>query len=107
MEFVQYQAAIEQALNFIQSQGPDAIGHLEQLLLALKAGLVSIAGVSMLLAKWPALVDGISQLVILINSGASIAEIAAQLGAWATTAGVSLDALLQLLYTLAGFMALF
>jgi hypothetical protein len=107
MDLLQAQALIEQALNYIQAQGPDGLERLSEILLALKAGAVAIWGVSTIIAKWPILLEGINQLLILIQSGATIAEIAAQLAAWVQTVSVSVDVLLQLLYALAGALALF
>ena len=107
MDLLQSQAAIEQALNYILSQGPNAMKVLTMILIAIKYGATTLWGVSTIIAKWPILTEGINKLLELINSGAGIGEIAAALAHWASEAGASVDALLQLLYTLGGFVKLF
>ena len=106
MDLLQGQAAIEQALNYILSQGPIAMKVLTMILIAIKYGATTLWGVSTILAKWPVLTEGINQLLVLINSGAGISEIAAALAQWVSTVGVSIDALLQLLYAIGGAVAI-
>jgi hypothetical protein len=107
MDVLQLQTAIEQILNFILNQGPDAIAHLTTLLQMIINGTTSLGAVAILVAKSPALVEITNQLVALISSGAGIPEIAAALAEFATTVGLSVDAVIHLLQMIGSLLLLF
>jgi hypothetical protein len=106
MDVTQLQAAIEQFLSFIQSQGPLAMNALVVLLTAVKTGADSVGAVATLISHYPVLAQVIDKLIVLINSGASITEIAAAIAELATSLGLSSEALLNLLYMLGAALAL-
>ncbi|MEG4317974.1 MULTISPECIES: hypothetical protein [unclassified Microcoleus] len=100
-------AAIAQILDYIHTQGPDAIEQLTILLEALKVGAVSVAAVFGLAANVPAVIEIISQFVALISSGAALPEIASAMGALASSLGLSIEALIHILQIIAGLMLAF
>lgn len=106
MDTSQLQVAIEQFLSFIQSQGPTVMHAFVALLMAIKTGAASIGAIATLISHYPVLTQVIDKLIALINSGASIPEIAAVIAEFATSVGVSTDALLSLLYTIGGALML-
>ena len=89
--------AIAQILDYIQSQGPDAIAQLMGLLEALKVGAFSVAALFGLAASVPDVIAIISQLIALISSGAGITEIVAAIGSLAGSLGLSIEALVHIL----------
>ncbi|MBD2038585.1 hypothetical protein H6F76_26890 [Leptolyngbya sp. FACHB-321] len=107
MDTSQLQIAIEQFLNFIQSQGPIVMHAFVALLIAIKTGAASIGAIATLISHYPVLTQVINKLIVLINSGASIPEIAAAIAEFATSVGASADLLLKLLYTIGGALMLF
>lgn len=107
MDISQLQAAIEQILNLIQSQGPLAMQALVFLLTAIKAGATVVGSVANLLTQYPALSEVIDKLIVLIQSGAGIPEIAGGIAELASSLSISSEALLNLLYMLGGALALF
>lgn len=100
-------AAIAQILDYIHTQGPDAIAQLEILLEALKFGVVSVAALFGLATQVPAVIEIIGQLIALISSGAGVTEIATVLGSLAGSLGVSIEALIQILQIIGGLMLAF
>ncbi len=106
MDSLQIQA-IEQALNYIQNQGPDAIEHLTTILQAINQGIGSLGAISLFILQWPALTGVADQLLILINAGVSMTEIATILASFATTIGVPVELIIQFLHLLGGFLLLF
>jgi hypothetical protein len=107
MNALQLQTAIEQILNYIFSQGPDAIKHLTALLQMIANGAASLGAIAALIAKTPVLVEVANQLLALISSGAGISEIASVLAELASTLGISAEALIHLLQMICGFLLLF
>jgi hypothetical protein len=107
MNTLQLQTAIEQILNYIFSQGPDALAHLTTLLQMIANGATSLGAIALFIAKTPALVEVVNQLLALISSGAGISEIASAIAELATVLGVSANALIHLLQMIASFLALF
>lgn len=107
MDVTQLQSAIEQFLNFVQQQGPTAMQSLVALLTAIKAGAASIGAIATLISHYPVLTQIIDKLIALISSGASIPEIAATIAEFASSVGLSADALMNLLYLIGGALMLF
>jgi hypothetical protein len=106
MDLLQLQVAIEQTLNNIQSQSPNAIEHLVQILQWIQSGAAGIWGVSTLVSKYPLLIEATNKLLILLQSGSTITEIATILAQWAAPLGAIADALIQLLYLIGGALVL-
>lgn len=106
MDIGQLQVAIEQFLNLLQSQGPLAMQGFVALLTAIKAGASSIGAIATLVAHYPVLTQVIDKLIVLINSGATMPEIAAAIAELASSLSISSEAILNLLYLLGG-IALF
>ncbi|WP_293133754.1 hypothetical protein [Microcoleus sp. bin38.metabat.b11b12b14.051] len=90
-------AVIAQILDYIQSQGPDAIAQLMGLLEVLKVGVVSVTALFGLAANVPAVIEIMSQLIALISSGAGLTEIVAAIGSLAGSLGLSIEALVHIL----------
>lgn len=107
MDALQLQAVIEHILNYIFSQGPDAVTALTALLRMIASGAVSLGAIATVINKTPALVEVANQLLALISSGAGISEIAAALAEFATAFGISAEALIHLLEMIASFLLLF
>lgn len=107
MDALQLQAAIEQILNYIFSQGPDAIQQLLGILQMICQGAASLGAIATLIAKTPAFIELANQLLALISSGAGIPQIASALAELATTLGISAEALIHLLQMIGGFLLLF
>lgn len=106
MDIAQLQAAVEQALNYIQDQGPHAMESFLAVLGSIKAGADSINFISILIAKYPALTQVVDKLIALIQSGASIPEIAEALAEFASGLSISTEALINLLYMIGSALAL-
>ncbi|MDX2243441.1 MAG: hypothetical protein NW224_22395 [Leptolyngbyaceae cyanobacterium bins.302] len=106
MDITQAQVAVEQALNYIQDRGPNAMDSLLFVLSSIKAGADSISVISILIAKYPALTQVIDKLIALIQAGASIPEIASMIAEFASGLSISMDALINLLYMIGGALAL-
>lgn len=100
-------AAIAQILDYIHTQGPNAIAQLEILLEALKVGVVSAAALFGLVAQVNTVIEIISQLIALIGSGAGITEIATAMSSLASSLGLSIEALIQILQIIGGFLLAF
>jgi hypothetical protein len=77
------------------------------LLTAIKTGATVVGSVANLLTQYPALSEVIDKLIILIQSGAGIPEIAGGTAELASSLSISSEALLNLLYMLGGALALF
>jgi hypothetical protein len=107
MELLQFQAVIEQFLNYIFSQGPEAIEHLTAILQMIVNGATSVGSVAVIVAKSPALVEVSTQLLALITSGAGIPEIAATLAEFVSTMSISIEALIHLLQLIGSLLLLF
>lgn len=100
-------AAIAQILDYIQTQGPDAIAQLTALLKALQVGAVSVAALFGLVANVPAVIEILSQLIALISSGAGVPEIAAAIGSLAGSLGVSIESVIHILQIIGAFLLAF
>jgi hypothetical protein len=107
MDALQLQAVIEQILNSIFSQGPDAIQHLVKVLQMIAQGATSLGAIATLIAKFPILIEVVNQLLALIISGAGIPEIVSALVELVATLGISSEALIHLLQMISGFLVLF
>ncbi len=107
MDALQLQAAIEQILNYIFSQGPDAIQQLIEILQMIAQGAASLGAIATLIAKSPVLIEVVNQLLALISSGAGIPEMASALVELVATLGISAEALIHLLQMIGGFLLLF
>ncbi|MEG4312967.1 MULTISPECIES: hypothetical protein [unclassified Microcoleus] len=100
-------AAIAQILDYIHTQGPDAIAQLTGLLEALKFGAVSVAALFGFAADVAAVIQIISQLIALISSGAGVTQIATAMGSLAGSLGLSIEALIQILQIIGGLIVAF
>ncbi|MEG4225869.1 hypothetical protein QUA35_24210 [Microcoleus sp. N9_B2] len=107
-------ATIAQILDYIHTQGPNALMQLTALLTALKAGVGAVAFLSGLVAQEPAITatlpavtEIISQLIALISSGAGITEIATGLGQLATLLGLSIETVVSVLQTIGPLLVAF
>ncbi|MBE9120358.1 hypothetical protein IQ269_05915 [Tychonema sp. LEGE 07199] len=100
-------AAIAQILDYIHTQGPDAIGQLTVLLEALKIGAVSVAALFSLVANVPVVVEILSQLIALISSGAGVTEIATAIGSLAGSLGLSIESVIHILQMIGAFLLAF
>ena len=96
MEFLALPAVTE-IINQILSQGPEAIEQFKRVLALIAAGAHTIAAVSALIAQYPAISEAAAQLLVILNGGGSIIEIATALAQFATSGGVAIDAIIQLL----------
>lgn len=99
--------AIAQILDYIHTQGPDAIAQLTGLLEALQVGAVYVAALFGLVANVPAVIEILSQLIALISSGAGVPEIAAAIGSLAGSLGVSIEYVIQILQIIGAFLLAF
>ena len=99
--------AIAQILDYIHTQGPDAIAQLTRLLEALQVGAVYVAALFGLVANVPAVIEILSQLIALISSGAGVPEIAAAIGSLAGSLGVSIEYVIQILQIIGAFLLAF
>jgi hypothetical protein len=107
-------AAIAQILDYIHTQGPDAIAQLMVLLEALKAGAGYVevgagyvAALFGLVTSVPAVIEIISQLIALISSGAGVTEIATAIGSLAGSLGLSIEAVIHILQIIGAFLLAF
>lgn len=100
-------AAIAQILDYIRTQGPDAIAQLTALLEALKVGAVYVGALFGLIANVPAVIEIISQLIALISSGAGVTEIAGAIGSLAGSLGLSIESVIQILQMIGAFLLAF
>lgn len=100
-------AAIAQILDYIQTQGPDAIAQLTILLEALKFGAVSVAALFGLAANVPAVIEILSQLIALISSGAGVTEIATAIASLAGPLGLSIESVIHILQMIGAFLLAF
>ncbi|MEK0182287.1 hypothetical protein [Microcoleus anatoxicus] len=100
-------AAIAQILDYIQTQGPDAIAQLTALLKALQVGAVSVAALFGLVANVPAVIEILSQLIALISSGAGVPEIAAAIASLAGSLGLSIESVIHILQIIGAFLLAF
>ena len=100
-------AAITQILNYIHTQGPDAIAQLTGLLEAIKAGSVYVGVLFGLVANVPAVIEIMSQLIALISSGAGVTEIATAIGSLAGPLGVSIESVIHILQIIGAFLLAF
>lgn len=107
-------AAIAQILDYIHTQGPDAIAQLMVLLEALKAGAGYVevgagyvAALFGLVANVSAVIEILSQLIALISSGAGVPEIAAAIGSLAGSLGVSIESVIYILQMIGAFLLAF
>jgi hypothetical protein len=100
-------AAIAQILDYIHTQGPDAIAQLTTLLEALKVGAVYVGAMFGLIANVPAVIEILGQLIALISSGAGVAEIAAAIGSLAGSLGLSIEAVIHILQIIGAFLLAF
>jgi hypothetical protein len=98
---------IEQALNYILNQGPDALTHLITILETIKNGAGSLGAIAMLILQAPAFAAIADQLLALIGSGATIVEIAKAIADLAATVGISTELIIQLLELLGHLILLF
>ena len=99
--------AIPQILDYIHTQGPDAIAQLTGLLEALQVGAVYVAALFGLVANVPAVIEILSQLIALISSGAGVPEIAAAIGSLAGSLGVSIEYVIHILQIIGAFLLAF
>ena len=102
-----YLTAIAQILDYIHTQGPDAIAQLTGLLEALQVGAVYVAALFGLVANVPAVIEILSQLIALISSGAGVPEIAAAIGSLAGSLGVSIEYVIHILQIIGAFLLAF
>lgn len=100
-------AAIAQILDYIQTQGPDAITQLTALLEALKEGAVYVGVLFGLIANVPAVIEILSQLIALISSGAGVPEIAGAIGSLAGSLGLSIESVIHILQMIGAFLLAF
>ncbi|MEG4043439.1 hypothetical protein [Microcoleus sp. Pol17_C1] len=100
-------AAITQILDYIHTQGPDAIVQLTALLEALKVGSVSVAALFGLVTSVPTVIEIISQLIALISSGAGVTEIATAIGSLAGSLGLSIEFVIHILQMIGAFLLAF
>ena len=100
-------AAIAQILDYIHTQGPDAIAQLTALLEALQVGAVYVGVLFGLVSNVPAVVEIMSQLIALISSGAGVTEIATAIGSLAGPLGVSLESVIHILQMIGAFLLAF
>ncbi|MEG4917598.1 hypothetical protein [Microcoleus sp. B7-D4] len=104
-------AIIAQILDYVHTQGPEAIAQLTALLVALKAGVGVVGLLSGLVAQvpatLPAVTEIISQLIALISSGAGITEIATVLGQLATSLGLSIETVVHVLQMIGALLVAF
>ena len=100
-------AAITQILDYIHTQGPDAIAQLTALLQALNVGAVSVPALFGLIANVPAVIEILSQLIALISSGAGVTEIATAIGSLAGSLGVSIESVIHILQIIGAFLLAF
>ena len=96
MEFLVLSAVIE-IINQILSQGPEAIEQFKRVLAIIAAGAHTIAAVSALIAQYPEISKAAAQLLMILNGGGGIIEMAAALAQLATGGGVAIEAIIQLL----------
>ena len=99
--------AIAQILDYIHTQGPDAIAQLTGLLEALQVGAVYVAALFGLVTNVPAVIEILSQLIALISSGAGVPEIAAAIGSLAGSLGVSIEYVIHILQIIGAFLLAF
>ncbi|MEG5163748.1 hypothetical protein QUB37_25535 [Microcoleus sp. AT3-A2] len=99
--------AIAQILDYIHTQGPDAIAQLTALLEALKVGSVSVAALFGLIANGPAVIEFLSQVIALISSGAGVTEIATAIGSLAGSLGLSIEAVIHILQMIGALLLAF
>jgi len=100
-------AAITQILDYIHTQGPEAIAQLTGLLEALKVSSVYVAALFGLIANVPAVIEILSQLIALISSGAGVTEIATAMGSFAGSLGLSIEAVIHILQMIGTFLLAF
>jgi hypothetical protein len=100
-------AAIAQILDYIHTQGPDAIAQLTTLLEALKLGATSVAAIFGLVNSVPAVIEIIGQLIALISSGAGVPEIVTALGSLAGSLGLPIEFVISILQTIGAFLLAF
>ncbi len=77
MEFLPMQAVLEKTIALILSQGPEAIEHFKTVLALIAAGAHTIAAVSALIAQYPVISEAAAQVLMILNGGGGITEIAA------------------------------
>ena len=100
-------AAITQILDYLHTQGPDAIAQLTGLLEALNVGAVSVAALFGLIGNVPAVIEFLSQLIALISSGAGVTEIATAIGSLAGSLGLSIESVIHILQIIGAFLLAF
>lgn len=98
MSIAHLQVLLEQTLNHIQQQGPGALEHLASILQTIHDGANTVGSLATILATYPTLSQIIEKMIVLIQSGASIPEIAAAIAEFASTIGISTEAIASLLY---------
>ncbi len=97
MEFITLPAVLEKSIDLILSQAPEAIEHLKTVLALIAAGAHTIAAVSTLLAQYPVISQAAAEVLTLLNGGAGITQISAALAQFATSGGITIEAIIQLL----------
>lgn len=100
-------AAIAEILDYIHTQGPEAIAQLTALLEALKVGAVYVGALFGFIANVPAVIEILSQLIALISSGAGVSEIAGAIASLAGSLGLSIDAVIHILQIIGAFLLAF
>lgn len=107
MDILQFQTLLEKILETIISQSPDAIDKLKNILELIADGSHAIGAIDLLIAKCPVLIELANQLLALLNTGATIHQIAVISVQLASTLGLSFEAVIQLLQIIGGMLVIF
>ncbi|MBD2496825.1 hypothetical protein [Nostoc sp. FACHB-280] len=107
MDIVQSQQIIEQSLNALLTQSPDSLEKVKQILGMIVHGVQVFGSISVLSFKSSELVVLANQLLNLLLTGGSIHEIAIALLNFATSLGLSIEVITQLLQIIVQILAFF
>jgi len=97
MDIVHIQPIVDQFLTSLQNQGPQALNALLHALQIIKTGFFAIGSVAGAFSQSPIIAHSIDEIILLIQSGAAIPDIAAALSQLATALGISVEALIQII----------
>jgi hypothetical protein len=101
VQIPEVQSIVENFLNIVNSYGPQALAKLVAILVVVKQGAAYLKPIADLIAQYPLLIEAMDKLVILIQSGATIHEIAMMFSAFVSSLGISAESLLTLIYLIA------
>lgn len=107
MDIVQSQQLIEHSLNSLIAQSPDSIEKVKQILEMIVRGVQVFGSIGVLTSKSSELIILANQLLNLLLAGGSIHEIAIALLNFATSLGISIEVVTQLLQIVVQILVIF